>query len=106
MKWFGRKGAPRARPLLFSGWRHLFAAEPWPRSYEAQVREAYLANPIAQRAVRLVAESVAWAPVFAQVAPPPSSGRSPSPAKAGEDLDFANADTNRLSAASAARRSR
>ena len=68
MKWFGRKGAPRARPLLFSGWRHLFAAEPWPRSYEAQVREAYLANPVAQRAVRLVAESVAWAPVFASEA--------------------------------------
>jgi HK97 family phage portal protein len=88
MKFFGRKGAPRARPLLFSGWRHLFAAEPWPRSYEAQVKEAYLANPVAQRAVRLVAESVAWAPIFAsgdKEAPPPSSGRSPSPAKAGEE---------------------
>ncbi|HMG48133.1 MAG TPA: phage portal protein [Allosphingosinicella sp.] len=68
MKWFGRKGAPRARPLLFSGWRHLFAAEPWPRSYEAQVREAYFGNPVAQRAVRLVAESVAWAPIFASEA--------------------------------------
>ena len=65
MKWFGRKAAPSARPLLLAGWAHRFAAEPWPRSYEAQVREAYLANPIAQRAVRLVAESVAWAPVFA-----------------------------------------
>jgi HK97 family phage portal protein len=89
MKWFGRKGAPRARPLLFSGWRHLFAAEPWPRSYEAQVREAYLANPVAQRAVRLVAESVAWAPIFASAdkeAPPPASGRSPSPRNRGEDL--------------------
>jgi len=42
----------------------MFSPEPWPRSYEAQVREAYLANPVAQRAVRLVAESVAWAPVF------------------------------------------
>jgi HK97 family phage portal protein len=42
----------------------MFAGEPWPRSYEAQVKEAYLANPVAQRAVRLVAESVAWAPVF------------------------------------------
>jgi hypothetical protein len=31
----------------------------WPRSYEAQVREAFLANPVAQRAVRLVAEAVA-----------------------------------------------
>jgi HK97 family phage portal protein len=69
MKWFGRKAARgTGRPLLFSGWRHLFAAEPWPRSYEAQVREAYLANPVAQRAVRLVAESVAWAPIFASEA--------------------------------------
>ena len=56
--------ARAARPLLFAGWRHVFAAEPWPRSYEAQVREAYLGNAVAQRAVRLVAESVAWAPVY------------------------------------------
>jgi len=66
MKWFGRKAARgTGRPFLFSGWRHVFAAEPWPRSYEAQVREAYLGNPVAQRAVRMVAESVAWAPIFA-----------------------------------------
>ncbi len=66
MKWFGRKAArATGRPFLFAGWRHVFAAEPWPRSYEAQVREAYLGNPVAQRCVRLVAESVAWAPVFA-----------------------------------------
>ena len=66
MKWFGRKAArATGRPFLFSGWRHAFAAEPWPRSYEAQVREAYLGNAVAQRAVRLAAESVAWAPIFA-----------------------------------------
>src|SRR5689334_8317210 len=71
MKWFGRKAARAAgRPFLFAGWRHVFAAEPWPRSYEAQVREACLANPVAQRCVRLVAESVAWAPVFANEARP------------------------------------
>jgi len=35
----------------------------WPRSYEAQVREAYCGNAIAQRAVKLVAESVAGAPL-------------------------------------------
>jgi HK97 family phage portal protein len=35
----------------------------WPAGYEAQVREAYLANPVAQRAVRLVAESAGEAPV-------------------------------------------
>jgi HK97 family phage portal protein len=78
MKFFGRKGSHQSitlmgsrkaaretgRPFLFAGWRGTFSSEPWPRSYEAQVREAYLANPVAQRAVRLVAESVAWAPVF------------------------------------------
>jgi HK97 family phage portal protein len=65
MKWFGRK-AVRAtgRPFLFSGWSGMVSGEPWPRSYEAQVREAYLGNPVAQRAVRLVAESVAWAPLY------------------------------------------
>ena len=66
MKWFGRKAARAAgRPFLFGAWRGVYAGEPWPRGYEAQVREAYLGNPVAQRAVRLVAESVAWSPVFA-----------------------------------------
>ena len=35
----------------------------WPRHYEQQVREGYLHNAIAQRAVRLVAEGVAAAPL-------------------------------------------
>ncbi len=35
----------------------------WPSNYEAQVREGYLHNAIAQRAVRLVAEGVASAPL-------------------------------------------
>jgi len=66
MKFFGRKAArATGRPFLFAGWRGMFASEPWPRGYEAQVREAYMGNPVAQRAVRLVAESVAWAPLFA-----------------------------------------
>ncbi|HVQ09358.1 MAG TPA: phage portal protein [Allosphingosinicella sp.] len=70
MKWFGRMAArATGRPFLFSDWRGMAAGEPWPRSYEAQVREAYLGNPIAQRAVRLVAESVAWAPVYAMRSP-------------------------------------
>ena len=65
MKWFGRKaGRVAARPLLFRAWGAAASVGEWPRSYEAQVREAYLSNPIAQRAVRLVAESVAWAPVY------------------------------------------
>ena len=65
MKWFGRKAAPVARPLLHRGYAGAAGAGEWPRNYEAQVREAYLGNPVAQRAVRLVAESVAWAPVYA-----------------------------------------
>jgi HK97 family phage portal protein len=87
MKFFGRKAARQARPLLFSGWRHVFAGEPWPHSYEAQVKEAYLGNAVAQRAVRLVAESVAWAPVYdageGEQPPPPRSARSPSPFRGG-----------------------
>lgn len=62
---FGRKAArPVARPPLqrvLGG-----PAGDWPRGYEAQVRDGYVANPVAQRAVRLVAESVAWAPVHAK----------------------------------------
>ncbi|MEA3061946.1 MAG: hypothetical protein QOJ94_1727 [Sphingomonadales bacterium] len=64
--WFGRKAGRHAvRPLLFRAWGTAPSAGEWPRSYEAQVREAYLGNPVAQRAVRLVAESVAWAPLNA-----------------------------------------
>lgn len=67
--WFGRKAArPAARPPLHRGHVGAAAGE-WPRGYEAQVRDAYLGNPVAQRAVRLVAESVAWAPVYAPGAP-------------------------------------
>ena len=63
MKWFGRKAVrDSARPFLLRGlWS---AGTPVgshgtpPRSYEAQVREAYLGNPVAQRAVRVVAEAM------------------------------------------------
>jgi HK97 family phage portal protein len=64
MNLFGRKVARvSARPFLL---RHALA---WgggdiPRSYEAQVREAYLHNPVAQRAVRLVAEGAGGATVY------------------------------------------
>jgi HK97 family phage portal protein len=67
--WWGRKaGREGVRPFLFGGWGHApaGAAGEWPRSYEAQVRDAYLGNPVAQRAVRLVAESAASAPTFAE----------------------------------------
>ncbi|HEX8366533.1 MAG TPA: phage portal protein [Allosphingosinicella sp.] len=63
--WFGRKsGRSGARAALFRAWGAAPSTGDWPRSYEAQVREGYLSNPIAQRAVRLVAECVAWAPVY------------------------------------------
>jgi HK97 family phage portal protein len=73
MNIFGRKSAGRAvsRPASFGlGFGQAFAsAAPvlgeWPRSYERQVRELYLTNAVAQRAVRLVAEGVASVPVSA-----------------------------------------
>ncbi len=66
MFWFGRKSAGRApaRPVF----SHVYAQSAtghWPRSYEAQVKAGYMDNAIAQRAVRLVAEGVASAPVAA-----------------------------------------
>lgn len=69
MKWFGRKSARAgdgwgARPALA---RHgsVAALGEWPRSYEAQVREGYCHNPVAQRAVRLVSDAVGEAPIAA-----------------------------------------
>jgi HK97 family phage portal protein len=77
MKWFGRKaGRIAARPFLLRGWpvdglrMSGAGGEPWPRSYEAQVREAYLGNPVAQRAVRLVAEGCAGTSVYEQEGSP------------------------------------
>ena len=70
MNWFGRKSVGRASarpaqsafPLGVQGLRQPTLGE-WPRSYEAQLREGYLDNAVAQRAVRLVAEGVASAPI-------------------------------------------
>jgi HK97 family phage portal protein len=85
MRWFGRKGGAGAapRPFLLGGWRVGTAAVgEWPRSYEAQVREAFLGNPVAQRAVRLVAEAVGSASVYSadekKVSPSTGSGRTAS----------------------------
>lgn len=70
MKWFGRKaGRESVRPFLMCGFGGGVAgfATPFgdtPRSYEAQVREAYLGNPVAQRAVKLVVEGIAGAAVY------------------------------------------
>lgn len=64
MKFFGRKAARgSARPALARGFGVAFGCGEWPRSYEAQVRDAYAQNAVAQRAVRLVAESLGQAPV-------------------------------------------
>ena len=64
MKWFGKKAAQgSARPALARGFGTAFGSGEWPRSYEAQVRDAYALNPVAQRAVRLIAESVGSAPI-------------------------------------------
>jgi HK97 family phage portal protein len=66
MKWFGRKSAGRsgARPALARG-GSITSFGDWPRSYEAQVREGYCHNPVAQRAVKLVSEGVGSAPLKA-----------------------------------------
>ncbi|WP_174274119.1 phage portal protein [Sphingomonas bacterium] len=64
MRLFGKRPAEAARPALaraFGGPR----GGDWPMGYEAQVREAYLGNPVAQRAVRIVAEGAASVPVYA-----------------------------------------
>ncbi|WP_022682170.1 phage portal protein [Sphingobium bisphenolivorans] len=58
MKFFGTKAARGgARPVLARAWGSGgVALGEWPASYEAQVRAAVLGNPVAQRAMRLVAE--------------------------------------------------
>lgn len=71
MKLFGWKSAGRAavRPaktyVSLSRGLGGGALGVWPSSYEAQVREGFLSNAVAQRAVRLVAEGVASVPVAA-----------------------------------------
>ncbi|PTQ63869.1 hypothetical protein C8J45_104113 [Sphingomonas sp. PP-CE-3G-477] len=69
MKLFGWKsGRDESRPVLSrssAGAIGGAAFGEWPRSYEAQVREAYLDNPIAQRAVKLVVEGLGSAPIVA-----------------------------------------
>jgi HK97 family phage portal protein len=68
MKLFGWKSAGRgvSRPALsrsFSAW--IGGVDPLPTRYEDRVREGYYNNPVAQRAVRLVAEGVGSAPISA-----------------------------------------
>ena len=67
MKLFGWKSAGRAaaRPALTRGVAWGWQGSEVPRSYEARVRDGYLSNPVAQRAVRMVSEGVASAPLSA-----------------------------------------
>jgi HK97 family phage portal protein len=58
----GRSRVPLARSFM-SPWSH--ALEPAPFEYRGAVRRAFLDNPVAQRAVRLVAEGVGGAPLMA-----------------------------------------
>ncbi len=64
---FGRKSRSVSRPpgifpeLARATWQGNLGAT---RSYEALARDAYIRNPIAQRAVRIVAEGAAGAPVL------------------------------------------
>jgi hypothetical protein len=66
MRLFGRKASPPgARPALMRSVLSGIGTAEWPRSYEAQVREAYLGNAVAQRAVRMVAEGCGGVPFYA-----------------------------------------
>ncbi len=54
-----------ASPLRIPAWATAYGSDAPPRSYEAQVRASYLANPVAARAIRLISESAGGAPVVA-----------------------------------------
>ena len=80
--WFGTKArAPRLARWSTGVWS---SGEP-PQGYEAQVRAAYLGNPVAQRAVRLVAESAASAPLTGETGALRLLGR-PNPGQTGADF--------------------
>jgi len=86
MRLFGRKaGGSPARPALLRSMSGAIANGDWPRSYEAQVREAYLGNPVAQRAVRLVAEGAGGVP-FAASPPDHRAGALIATTSAGQGL--------------------
>lgn len=70
----GRSRVPLARSFT-SPWS--FALEPGPFEYRSAVRRAFLENPVAQRAVRLVAEGVGGAPLASSEAAAVSLVQSP-----------------------------
>ncbi|MBB3925460.1 HK97 family phage portal protein [Sphingobium jiangsuense] len=69
--WKGAAGSPRPALSRTHGWGAAgwmaggAAAGEWPSAYEPQVRAAVLANPVAQRAVRLVTEGAGGAAIRA-----------------------------------------
>lgn len=72
---FGRKSRPPVARAATT-WPDIIRGD-WsdagpPRSYEALTRDAYMRNPIAQRAVRIIAEGAAGAPVISTPAGHPA----------------------------------
>ena len=77
MKWFGRKSAAgSARAPLTRGWASGAPLGEWPANYEAQVRTGMLANPVAQRSVRLVCEAAGSASLSASGVEPEAGARA------------------------------
>lgn len=69
MKLFARKGAGKAgRPPLARAWTNWGTGSlgDWPQDYNAQLNAAVLANPVAQRCLRLVCEGVSSLAVTAR----------------------------------------
>lgn len=62
MGWFGRKAAEPPAVFLSCLDEN---RNPFPSGYQAQVREVFLANPVGQRAVRLVAGAVSSLKIYA-----------------------------------------
>jgi HK97 family phage portal protein len=67
--WRTKSAAPVSR---IPSWATPFSSGEAPRSYEAQVRESYLANPVASRAIRMVSESAGGAPLVSKPAGHPA----------------------------------
>lgn len=62
MRWFGRKSADH--PPAFLSYLDE-PRNPFPTGYQSQLREVFLANPVGQRSVRLVAGALASLKVYA-----------------------------------------
>lgn len=65
MRWFGRRSARNGVRLPAGAGYVTQGGGDWPRSYESQLRDGFYQNPIAQRAVKLIAEGIGGAPLRA-----------------------------------------